>query len=187
MPGFRSFPRVHAYQLLVAAGCILVGLIAFSVSSEVTRSEIISYPTIFLLSFLGSGGMVIPVPSLAAVCTGTAIFKLSPLIVALVAATAECLGEMIGYVIGYTGGSLFQKRRIFADAHRWMERWGAITLFLFAVIPNPFFDVAGLAAGGLRYPVRRFLVVVWAAKIIKILAVAYACGYGLHLVIDFFR
>ena len=68
-----------------------------------------------------------------------------------------------------------------------MERWGAITLFLFAVIPNPFFDVAGLAAGGLRYPVRRFLVVVWAAKIIKILAVGYACGYGLQLVIDFFR
>jgi membrane protein YqaA with SNARE-associated domain len=156
----------------------------FSLRSDFTRSEIISYPTIFLLSFLGSGGMVVPVPSLAAVCTGTAILGMSPLAVALVAATAESLGEIIGYVIGHTGGSLIQKSRVFATAHRWMERWGGITLFLFAVIPNPFFDIAGLAAGALRYPVRRFLVVVWMAKLLKILAVGYACGYGSQFVIN---
>ena len=159
----------------------------FSLHSDFTRSEIISYPTIFLLSFLGSGGMIVPVPSLAAVCTGTAILGMSPLPVALVAATAECLGEIIGYVIGYTGGSLIQKNRVFATAHRWMERWGGVTLFLFAVIPNPFFDIAGLAAGALRYSVRRFLLVVWTAKIIKILAVGYACAYGFQLVIDFVK
>jgi membrane protein YqaA with SNARE-associated domain len=53
-------------------------------------------------------------------------------------------------------------------------------LFLLAAIPNPLFDVAGVAAGALRYPVWGFLVAVLVGKLVKFVAVVYACLHGVQ-------
>jgi uncharacterized membrane protein YdjX (TVP38/TMEM64 family) len=50
---------------------------------------------------------------------------------------------------------------------RWMERRGTITMFLMSTIPNPLFDVAGLAAGAVRMPMKRFFFAVWGGKVLK--------------------
>jgi uncharacterized membrane protein YdjX (TVP38/TMEM64 family) len=47
-------------------------------------------------------------------------------------------------------------------------------ILLLAFIPNPFFDLAGAAAGALRMPLRKFLLWVWIGKFLKMLAFAYA-------------
>ena len=51
-------------------------------------------------------------------------------------------------------------------------------LFVVSLIPNPIFDVVGISAGALRYPIWRFLAVVWAGKVFKFLVFAYACTAG---------
>ncbi len=56
----------------------------------------------------------------------------------------------------------------------WMERRGGITIFVLSVIPNPFFDLAGIAAGTLRYPLWRFLLFCWLGKTLKTTLVAWA-------------
>jgi membrane protein YqaA with SNARE-associated domain len=38
-----------------------------------------------------------------------------------------------------------------------MRRWGGVTIFVLALIPNPLFDIAGAAAGALKYPVWKFM------------------------------
>ena len=48
-----------------------------------------------------------------------------------------------------------------------MEKRGTITMFALSVTPNPLFDVAGLAAGAVRMPMKRFFFTVLAGKIIK--------------------
>jgi membrane protein YqaA with SNARE-associated domain len=60
-----------------------------------------------------------------------------------------------------------------------MERRGGMLLFLVSIVPNPIFDVIGVAAGALRYPLWRFFVVVWAGKTIKFITFAYACSYSI--------
>ena len=45
-------------------------------------------------------------------------------------------------------------------------------IFVLAVIPNPVFDLAGLAAGMLRMPVLRYFTAAATGKIIKNVAVA---------------
>ena len=57
-----------------------------------------------------------------------------------------------------------------------MRRRGSVVLFFFALLPNPLFDFVGIAAGALRYPIWRFLSIIWVAKVLKFLAVAYACA-----------
>jgi len=59
-----------------------------------------------------------------------------------------------------------------------MEKRGTLVMFLMAIVPNPLFDVAGLAAGALEMPLRRFFLAVLAGKIIKDLYLAGAGGLG---------
>jgi uncharacterized membrane protein YdjX (TVP38/TMEM64 family) len=55
-----------------------------------------------------------------------------------------------------------------------VARRGGPAVLVLAFIPNPFFDVAGAAAGALRMPIARFLVWVWVGKLLKMLLFAYA-------------
>jgi len=59
------------------------------------------------------------------------------------------------------------------------QRNGALTVFVLSAIPNPFFDLAGIAAGVLRYPIARFLLFCWLGKTIKTVAFAFAGAYSI--------
>ncbi|KKL08822.1 hypothetical protein LCGC14_2572030, partial [marine sediment metagenome] len=61
---------------------------------------------------------------------------------------------------------------------RWMERRGTLTMFLLSIFPNPLFDLAGVAAGAVRMPIRRFFPAVLAGKVIKDTYLAAIGGVG---------
>ena len=61
----------------------------------------------------------------------------------------------------------------------WTQRYGVVAIFLMALFPNPLFDVAGMAAGVLRFPVWKFLLSCAAGKVIKNIVFAVAGGYGI--------
>ena len=82
---------------------------------------------------------------------------------------------MSGYAIGYGGRTVVEKRAFYEKVRLWMERRGTLVILLVSVIPNPFFDVVGIAAGGLRYPLLRFLAIVLVGKTLKGLIVAHTC------------
>ena len=134
----------------------------------------LGYPGVFFLSLLASGGMVFPIPSLAATC-GAAGLDLNLIVVGILAGIGETLGELVGYSIGFGGQSVVQRRRIYKRARAWMIRWGIGVLLLLSIIPNPIFDFVGIAAGALRYPLKRFLIIVWAGKTLKGIIIAYTC------------
>jgi uncharacterized membrane protein YdjX (TVP38/TMEM64 family) len=74
---------------------------------------------------------------------------------------------------GYSGQTLVQNNRYYPRVALWMQRFGVLALFVLAVLPNPLFDVAGMVAGALRMPPRRFLIGTAAGKILKNIAFAY--------------
>ena len=63
-----------------------------------------------------------------------------------------------------------------------MQRRGFLTLFVLSAIPNPLFDLAGISAGVLHYPVARFLLACWLGKTIKALALAYLGSVSVGLI-----
>ena len=136
----------------------------------------VGYGAVALSALVASAGLVIPVPALATVCA-TAIF-LNPFLVGVIAGTAETAGELSGYYLGYTGRDVLGRSRIYQRLESWMRRRGWLLLFLVSLVPNPIFDIVGIAAGALRYPVWGFLAVVWAGKLLKFLIFAYACAAG---------
>jgi len=63
-------------------------------------------------------------------------------------------------------------------------RRGGLALFILAVIPNPLFDIGGIAAGSLGYPISKFFLWVGLGKTIKFLIVAYACRQSISWLSD---
>lgn len=129
------------------------------------------YLGVFLISVIGNATVVLPVPSLAVVFAGGGV--LNPLWVGVIAGIGEPLGELTGYMAGYGGSAIVEDTERFARVQAWMQRRGFLTIFVLSAIPNPLFDLAGIAAGMLRFPVGRFLLAAWLGKTIKTLAIAY--------------
>ncbi len=57
-----------------------------------------------------------------------------------------------------------------------MEQNGALTVFILALFPIPFFDVAGVIGGSMGFPVWKFFGAAWTGKTVKSLLFAWG-GY----------
>ena len=142
------------------------------------------YVGIFLISMIGNATVLFPVPSLVAVFAGGTVFH--PMIVGLVSGVAEPIGELSGYLAGYGGSAAIEDKALYAKMERWMLRHGYLTIFILSAIPNPVFDLAGIAAGALHFPVWKFLLACWAGKTVKAIAIAYA-GAGSWQLLEYLK
>ena len=160
---------------------VIIGIVAALLLRDYFGTAQVGYGVVALSALVASAGLVIPVPALATACA-TAIY-LNPFLVGLIAGTAESAGELSGYYLGYTGRQVLAKNRFYQRLELWMRpdgmrRQGWLLLFVVSLMPNPIFDIVGIAAGALRYPIRGFMAVVWVGKVLKFLIFAYACVAG---------
>jgi membrane protein YqaA with SNARE-associated domain len=173
---FRSFVIVLVLGISIAI---------FVFRDQLVRLAAVGYVGIFLVSLLANATIILPAPSLALVfAMGSA---LPPLAVGLLAGTGEALGELTGYAAGFAGRGLIENRKHYDRMAAWMRRRGGITVFVLSLVPNPFFDLAGLVAGTLRYPLWRFLMFCWLGKVIKTTLVAWAGARSLTLIAPLLR
>ncbi len=168
--------------LLVFVLAVVGGLTAVAAlcpdCMEADRFRRWGYVGVFLAAFLGSSTVIFPVPHLAFTFAMGAV--LSPLLVGIVAGVGDTLGELWGYLLGYSLESKLRSMRIFPQVCRWMERNGAATLFVLALFPVPFFDVAGLVGGSMSFPVWKFLGATWLGKTLKALIFAWGGYHSLN-------
>ena len=174
---------VRAALLVAVTGFVVAGLALWATGSF--DLDNIGYGGVWFFSFIGAASIVVPIPGLAAVCVGASpAIGLTPLFVGVVAGSAEALGEMTGYMAGLGGRGVIERNRFYPRFHRLLRRYGGLVLFFGSVVPNPLFDLMGIAAGSIAYPVRKFLLYVFVAKSIKSTGIAYACYWGVTWVQD---
>ncbi|MSQ40748.1 MAG: DedA family protein [Dehalococcoidia bacterium] len=140
----------------------------------------LGYVGIFLIGVIGAASVVaLPSSTLAIVCVGATLLDLHPVAVGLAAGAGESLGELVGYLVGLGSQTFLAKGKIYTKVHGWVEHRGGLAIFVLALVPNPLFDLVGLAAGSLRFPVYRFFLWVLAGKSLRDVAVATICSLGL--------
>lgn len=134
------------------------------------------YLGIFLINFISSATVFLPSPGFASVFLAGAIFQ--PWIVSIVSALGATCGELFGYLLGYGGEELLddseRARRWMERIRRWFAKAGFVTIFLFAALPLPFFDILGVVSGTLNYPLWRFILATFLGKCIKYAVLALA-------------
>ena len=82
------------------------------------------------------------------------------------------LGELTGYILGKSGRAVFPKNRWYLAMESGMKRFGAPVIFVAALVPNPFFDVAGILAGATKLPIWMFITATFFGKTLRFLLLA---------------
>lgn len=163
-------------QILMLLFSITITVLIIVFNKQIRNLQEFGYAGIFLLMFLGNATVLIPVPILAPLNILLGGVFTSPLLVGLTVGVASALGELVGYIAGYSGSGIVKSSKTYKKIEGRVKKYGLWTIFFLALIPNPLFDVAGLAAGALGIKWWKFLLVVIAGKTIRAIVFAYI-GY----------
>lgn len=184
---FAEWAAAHPKTFTIGIWTVVGASIAFGTFMWATgRLELqnVGYAGVLAVNLIGSASVIVPVPGLAVVCgAAPGDVGLNPMLLGLAGGFGSTVGELSGYLAGYGGNQFVQRSRHYERFRQLVIRKGGLTLFVLSVVPNPLFDIAGIAAGSLRYPLRRFLLYVLAGKVIKFIVVAYACRQGIDWII----
>lgn len=140
----------------------------------------VGYLATFYLNLVGAATIILPLPGVLAACVAAeSSFGLNLILIGFAGASGATIGETTAYLAGYAGQNVITRLGWYPRIHGLMERHGAVTLFFVSVVPTPFFDLAGIAAGALNYPFRKFMLYVFVGKLLRLILMAYACRAGI--------
>jgi membrane protein DedA with SNARE-associated domain len=182
----------------VLVGALVPGVLLLLFPQVTDHLAGFGYGGVFLTNLLSTSTVVIPVPGLTATAQALIIREgrhtAYPWLIGLLGGLGMGLGEVTLYYAGYLGAELARGsdlpgpdwlrralHRVGAGVTWLMGHWGMATLFVLSAVPNPFFEVAGITAGSVRMPFRRFFVAAVAGKILRGMLLAYL-GYKLPFV-----
>lgn len=166
-----------AWRVLALLAVVGLSLAIVAIPEDYLETlKAFGYPGIFLLSLLANATIIIPAPAIVVVFAMGA--HLSPIGLGLAAGAGAALGELSGYVAGLSGQGIVENNNTYQRLAGWVRQNGRLTVFLLALLPNPFFDLAGIAAGAAKMPVRTFLFWCLLGKVLRMFVVALA-GAGL--------
>jgi len=138
-----------------------------------------AYAIVFGTTLVSNASIMVPVHlHIAIIMAAASIWN--PVLIAFIASVAGTLGEITGYYAGYLG-----KRIIVSESTpgynrivSWMDRYGALAVFVLSLQPVIPFDIAGLIAGTSKIPLRKFLLACWAGRFPKYILFCYF-GFGI--------
>jgi membrane protein YqaA with SNARE-associated domain len=176
-----SPPRASRLRrILVPAGTvalvIVISIVLYRFRHQIEDLKNYAYLGVFVVSLLSSATVIVPVPGV--VVFVPLLATLNPVIVGVVGAVGSIFGETTGYAAGFSGRDLASRGRNYQRVEGWMKKRGSLIIFLFAVLPVLPFDVAGIVAGALRFPLWKFMLVAGAGKVIKYVALMLVAAWG---------
>jgi membrane protein YqaA with SNARE-associated domain len=170
--------RQTVLRVLSLLAVIAISAWIYSIKDQAAQFAKYGYPGIFFIAMLASATVFLPAPGVAVVFAMGSLF--TPWLVALFAGSGAAVGEMVGYLAGYSGQGLAEKTDVFWKVEPYVKKYGVVAIFTFSAIPNPFFDIAGVAAGLLKMPPLKFFIACWLGEVLKMFLFAYAGSVSIN-------
>ena len=133
-----------------------------------------AYLVVFGANLVGSATIIFPTPVGDATMMAVAA-KLGPVGAALAASVGSTLGEITAYYVGLWGRAAIARGHsgAYMRAEGWMRRYGWVALAVFAFMPFFIFDLVGIVAGAVRFPIWKFLLATCAGRLPRCFLGAY--------------
>jgi len=173
---------LRAFALIAVIG---ITIYIYSIRDHVEEFEKFGYAGIFLIALMANATVLLPAPGIAVVYAMGGIFN--PLLVGLAAGTGGAFGELSGFLAGFSGQAVIERTDIYNRFKPWVDQYGGWAILVLSAIPNPFFDVAGIAAGIAKMPMRTFLFFTWIGQLIKMTLFATAGYYSVEWLTNFMK
>ena len=189
-PGIDSKPKsskflTNVLRVLALFAVVAITVYIYSIRDRVEEFEAWGYPGVFFIALLANATVLLPAPGVALIYAMGGM--LNPLGVGLAAGTGGTIGELSGYLAGFSGQAVIERTDIYNRIKPWVAKYGGWAILVLSAIPNPFFDVAGIAAGIAKMPLRTFLVFTWVGQFIKMTLFAVAGHYSIALLENFIK
>jgi len=134
----------------------------------------------FLISLTFNATILLPTGSFFAMAAFGAALP-SPTLVGLAGGVGAAIGELTGYVAGYSGQAVLSRQKVYTRLKGWVAKWGFLTIFLLSIVPFVF-DLVGIAAGVLRFPLWKFFLACWLGRTILYVGVAWGGALGWDMI-----
>ena len=151
------------------------------------------YAGAFLVSMLGGAVSIIPVPMAIVQFTLGSVADpwfgpqyMAPVCVGIVSGIGEGIGCLVTYYTGFTGRvalTVAKDSEKPSKIAKWtqkaislMSNHGMLVTFILSATMNPFYYPVAIAAGIMKYDLKKFMAMSILGKIIKSAFIAY-CGY----------
>lgn len=154
---------------------VISSVVIFLCRNRLEGMEHAGYAGVFLLCLISNSTVLLPSPGLTVILAAARVF--SPVPVALVGALGTTIGEFTGYILGASVVNVWERGRKWSDFFRKHIKNTDLLLFLFALLPLPLFDAAGIYAGSRKMSPLRFFLLCLSGKTLKMLFYALAAGY----------
>jgi membrane protein DedA with SNARE-associated domain len=170
----------------------------------VTRFEHLGYLGLFLITILTGSPPPVPVPYMIIIFTFGAVLK--PQLVGLVSGIGLTVGAVLLYLTG-RGGRHFLPQFNISDPSSegyssrlarflrkiklqrildFANRRGTLAVFVFSVLPNPFFAPMVVTMGTTRFSFTKFFLSCLAGQTAKAMVLAYLGYFGLSSLLRYF-
>ena len=163
-------------QILLA---IIIIALVFIFSNELEHFKEYGYVGVFIVSSISAATIFIPAPGWAIVFAMAKF--LDPIGLGIAAGVGSAIGEITGYMAGQGASHIMHANKHFKKFKDWIKKNDFVAIFVLAAIPNPLFDVAGIAAGSLNIKWWRFLIATALGRTLRYAALAYFCAFSLQL------
>jgi uncharacterized membrane protein YdjX (TVP38/TMEM64 family) len=168
----RADLRTNILRIIALLVVIGITVFIYSIRDRVEEFSNLGYPGIFLVALLANATILLPAPGAAIVYAMGAVFN--PIGVGIAAGSGGAIGELSGYLAGFSGQAVIERTDAYDRTKPWIDKYGGWAILALSALPNPFFDVAGIAAGIAKMPLKTFLFFVWIGQLIKMTMFAYA-------------
>ncbi len=171
----RNFIPLLALLLVIA---ITVGIFYFYkyYPGRVDQLRGYGYLGAFLISLTLNATIILPAGNILILSVLGAALP-SAIVVGLAGGAGAAIGEITGYMAGYSGRGLAQRSKMYNRVEGWMRRWGTMTIFIMSVVPF-IFDLAGIAAGVLRFPFWKFFLLCWLGRTLLYIGAVLIGAWG---------
>ncbi len=160
---------------------IAIVALAIYFSSNIAQFRKYGYLGAFVISVVSSATIIFPTPGWIAIVVMSRY--LNPYLLGLTAGIGSALGQMTGYLAGEGAGDILGDRiKEAKDIRALVEKYGLLAIFVLAFIPDPLFDIAGIASGALRIPWWQFFLACAAGRVLRYVLLAMVGAYTFGMV-----
>lgn len=151
--------------------------------NEIKELAALGYIGLFFSCLISNLSILLPSSSTIIVVVAAA--TLNPWLCILIGGLGTAFGEQASYFCGRLGSSGFQqekegKKRVL----NWFLKRPIITVFLFALIPLPIFDIVGIIAGSQKMIWWKYTIAAAFGKILKFFVVVICIYYFFPFLIE---
>jgi len=133
-----------------------------------------SYFGVFLISFIGTASIILPVPYTLIIFFLSQSGQWDPALLIIAGGTGSALGELSGYALGYLGRKIIseERKRKMTFLVRFFDRFGPLAILVFALTPLPD-DLLFIPLGILRYKFYKVFIPALIGKLLMIFLLVY--------------